>query len=65
MNPAAPTSNLPQHGPHPWMICDRCNYVTHRCHFCGDDLSHNQGLLGACPGCLEDHLEEGERELPA
>jgi len=21
--------------------CERCNYETHRCHFCGTDLYHN------------------------
>jgi hypothetical protein len=30
------------YGPHLWEVCDGCNYQTHRCHFCGDDLTHSQ-----------------------
>lgn len=24
-----------------WNCCDDCNYDSHRCHFCGDDLNHD------------------------
>lgn len=33
--------------------CDLCNYARHRCHFCGDDISHD--LSGVHPECVEDH----------
>lgn len=32
------------HGTH--HCCDRCNYDTHACHFCGDYLGHNE--VSAC-----------------
>lgn len=35
----------PVYGPHLWHICDACNYDTHRCHFCGDDLPHTLDTL--------------------
>jgi len=28
------------YGPYLWQVCDGCNYNLHRCHFCGDDLTH-------------------------
>lgn len=24
-----------------WNCCEACNHDTHRCHFCGTDLTHN------------------------
>jgi hypothetical protein len=27
-------------GPHLYEVCEACNYDTHRCFFCGDDLGH-------------------------
>ena len=32
------------YGPYLWQICDRCNYNDHRCHFCGDDLTHAEAV---------------------
>lgn len=32
--------NVPLFGPHLYEVCEGCNYNRHRCHFCGDDLSH-------------------------
>jgi hypothetical protein len=29
-----------------WNCCDQCNYQTHTCHFCGDDLGHAE--VSAC-----------------
>ena len=37
------------HGACPW-CCDACNYDTHRCHFCGDDLRHDGSVIGSPPG---------------
>jgi hypothetical protein len=36
---------------HPlYECCDACNYDRHRCHFCGDDTSHDEG--GVHPECV-------------
>jgi hypothetical protein len=29
-----------------YQCCDGCNYDTHRCHFCGDDLMHGDRDYG-------------------
>lgn len=46
--------------------CDQCNYVTHRCHFCGEDLDHfgvdsgrNFHTVAFCRPDLVEH-EPGE-----
>ena len=32
-------------GPHTYEVCDQCNYNTHMCHFCGDDLTHTEATM--------------------
>lgn len=43
-----------QMGPHLWMVCSACNYNTHRCFFCGDDLTHAEAVNGTHPCYQED-----------
>lgn len=48
-------------GPYLFLVCEACNYVKHRCHFCGDDLSHAEDLR--LNGQIHACYEEAEREL--
>lgn len=45
-----------------WEVCDACNFVKHRCHFCGDDLRHDErtNFDGTLHGCYADYAEEAE-----
>lgn len=44
-------------GKHPsYKCCDRCNYDTHICHFCGDNLGHEE--VSACYLLMD--IEEGK-----
>jgi hypothetical protein len=40
-----------------FQCCDGCNYATHRCHFCGDDLRHDgrlpDGEINTCYATCE------------
>lgn len=46
--PVVPRTDTTRNGDD-WGNCDQCNYATHRCHFCGDDIPHNaKGLCYEC-----------------
>lgn len=32
------------YGPYLYEVCDSCNYNSHTCFFCGDDLTHSQDV---------------------
>lgn len=47
------------YGPHLFEVCDACNYNKHICHFCGEDLRHDERLLDGSPNpCYEEALKE-------
>lgn len=49
--------NLREHGPHLYEVCDACNYERHTCHFCGEDLRHDERNLDGTPHpCYEEAL---------
>jgi hypothetical protein len=45
-------------GPHLHEVCEACNYATHRCFFCGDDLSHAEvdGVNQQHPCYVDDEV---------
>jgi hypothetical protein len=49
-------------GPHLWEVCGRCNFRLHLCHFCGQDLRHDEHNFDGTPhGCYVDadaHFDE-------
>ncbi len=46
--------DLREHGPFLWEVCEACNYERHICHFCGEDLRHDNRLLDGSPNpCYE------------
>jgi hypothetical protein len=44
----------------PW-CCTDCNYADHRCHFCGDDLRHDNSRWADPPGTPNPCYEEARR----
>lgn len=50
-----------------WRECEACNYQTHRCHFCGEDLDHEsfdtEGNHHTAQFCRPDLFEHEPGEL--
>jgi hypothetical protein len=54
------------YGPFLWEVCDRCNYDGHTCHFCGDNLRHDErNADGTEHGCYADARAEFRRAQEA
>ena len=45
--------HYPEHCPHPYLRCDRCNYDTHTCQGCGEPVPH--ALDRTCQACRREH----------
>ncbi len=43
--------------------CEKCNYGTHRCHFCGDDLDHESYSYNSVGELVRHYLSDCRPDL--